>query len=96
MTDWRLVCPVSRLSVGGGLTALLDGQPVRVRRAADGSLHAVSGHPGAVRRHAVRVQHGVVEVALRGLVDDGRLPGIASDSLGDEGERAAAAQTVRR
>lgn len=68
MTEWRLVCQLSRLSAGGGFTAVLDGEPLVVRRAVDGTLHAVSGAPGTARVHDVRIQHGIVEVALHGLV----------------------------
>lgn len=64
--DWRLVCPLSRLPVGGSVTALLGGAQVRVRRAQDGTVQAGSTQPGELLEHDVRVQHGIVEVALPG------------------------------
>ena len=62
MNEWRLVCPVGRLPVGRGVTALLDGAQVVVRRGEDGTVRAVAA---CGRVHGVRVQHGVVEVSLR-------------------------------
>lgn len=68
MREWRLVCPLSRLPVGRGVTALLDGEQVLVRRAQDGTLRADSVQLGDEREHDVRVQQGIVEVALRARV----------------------------
>jgi nitrite reductase (NADH) small subunit len=40
---WRSVCAVSRLTVGRGISVLVDDVPVAVFLLADGSLHALSG-----------------------------------------------------
>lgn len=61
------MCPLSRLPNGRGVTALLDGEQVLVRRGDDGSLRAASNQPGEALEHDVRVRHGIVEVALPGI-----------------------------
>ena len=46
MSQWRTICPVSRLPVERGVAALVDGRQVAVLRTADDRLHAVVNlHP---------------------------------------------------
>jgi len=44
MSTWRPVCPLSRLPVGRGVAALLDGEQIALFRTADGALYALSNH----------------------------------------------------
>jgi nitrite reductase (NADH) small subunit len=42
MSEWRAVCPVQRLPLERGVTALLDGEQVAVFRTGEDRLHALS------------------------------------------------------
>ena len=44
MSQWRAICPVSRLPVERGIAALVDGEQVAVFRTAEDELHALSNH----------------------------------------------------
>lgn len=58
---WRAVCPVARLPPGQQVAVLLGGVRVLVRSGPDGL--SASSQDGAA--YDVRVEHGVIEVALR-------------------------------
>ena len=44
MSQWRSICPESRLPVERGVAALVDGEQVAVFRTAEGGLHALSNY----------------------------------------------------